>query len=131
MEFTLYIGTKKVKHAIRYTYSKYVCTRLSRTKGRYNLDKTPIKSRNNGCPNYIKKSNQHKIDSKDLSHYKKLIKPKTSNEIARFQQINQTLTLFMMAQVPKIKGLSSQIQILDNDQEMLSILTNIGELPQD
>ena len=34
------------------------------------------KSRNNGCPNYIKESNQHKIDFKDLSHYKKLIKSK-------------------------------------------------------
>ena len=76
MEFTLYIGSKKVTHAIRYTYIKYACTRLSRTKGRYNLDKTPNKSRNNGCPNYIKESNQHKIDSKDLSHYKKLINPK-------------------------------------------------------
>ena len=37
---------------------------------------TPNKSRNNGCPNYIKESNQHKIDSEDLSHYKKLINPK-------------------------------------------------------
>ena len=40
MEFTLYIGSEKVKHAIRYTNSKCACTRLSRTKGRYNLDKT-------------------------------------------------------------------------------------------
>ena len=76
MEFTVYIGSKKVTHAIRYTYIKYACTILSRTKGRYNLDKTPNKPRDNGCPNYIKESNQHKIDSKDLSHYKKLIKPK-------------------------------------------------------
>ena len=36
----------------------------------------PNKSRDNGCPNYIKESNQHKIDSKNLSHCKKLIKPK-------------------------------------------------------
>jgi hypothetical protein len=76
MEFTLYIGSKKVTHAIRYTYIKYACTILSRTKGRYNLDKTQNKSRDNGCPNYIKESNQHKIYSKDLSHNKKLIKPK-------------------------------------------------------
>ena len=26
--------------------------------------KTPNKPRDNGCPNYIKESNQHKIDSK-------------------------------------------------------------------
>ena len=64
MEFTLYIGSKKVKHAIGYILSKNACTRLSRTKGKYNLDKTPNKSRDNGCPNYIKESNQHKIDSK-------------------------------------------------------------------
>jgi hypothetical protein len=38
--------------------------------------KTPNKPRDNGCPNYVKESNQHKIDFKDLSHYKKLIKPK-------------------------------------------------------
>jgi hypothetical protein len=38
--------------------------------------KTPNTPRDNGCPNYIKESNQHKIDYKDLSHYKKLIKPK-------------------------------------------------------
>ncbi len=86
MEFTLYIGSNKVTHAIRYTYIKYACTRLSRTKRKYNLDKTPIKSRNNSCPNYIKESNQHKIDSKDLSHYKKLIKPKTRNEITNSQE---------------------------------------------
>ena len=76
MEFTLYIGSKKVTHAIRYTYIKYACTILSRTKGRYNLDKTLNKSRDKGCPNYIKESNQHKIDSKELSHCKNLIKPK-------------------------------------------------------
>ena len=77
MELTLYIGSKKVTHTIRYTYIKYACTILLRTKGRYNLDKRQIKkTRNNGCPKYIKESNQHKIDSKDLSHYKKLIKPK-------------------------------------------------------
>ena len=45
MEFTLYIGSKRVTYAIRYTYIKYACTRLSRTKGRYNLDKTSNKSR--------------------------------------------------------------------------------------
>ena len=45
MEFTLYIGSKKVKHAMGYILSKYACTRLSRTKGRYNLDKTLSKPR--------------------------------------------------------------------------------------
>ena len=37
----------------------------------------------------------------------------------------------MMAQSTKKKIYDSQNQIFDNDQEMLSILTNIGELPQD
>ena len=37
----------------------------------------------------------------------------------------------MMAQSTKKKVYVSQNQIFDNDQEMLSILTNIGELPQD
>jgi hypothetical protein len=67
------------------TYSKYSCKRLSRTKRKYNLDETLIKSRTNSCPNYIKESNQHRIDSKDLSHYKKLIKPKAINEITNPQ----------------------------------------------
>jgi len=51
------------KHAIKYTYSKYACTRLSRAKRRYNLEKPPSKPRGhtkvcmtNGCPNYIKES---------------------------------------------------------------------------
>ena len=43
LEFILYIGSKKVKHAIWYTFGKYACTRLSRTKRRYSLDKTPNK----------------------------------------------------------------------------------------
>ena len=43
MEFTLYIGSKKVKHAIGYILSEYACTRLSRTKRRYNLNNTPSK----------------------------------------------------------------------------------------
>ena len=77
----------KAKHAIEYTYSKYACKRLSRTKREYNLDETPIKSRTNSCPSYIKESNQHKIDSKDLSHYKNLIKlSKTRNEITNSQR---------------------------------------------
>ena len=45
MEFTLYIGSKKVKQAIGYILNKNACTRLSRTKGRYNLDKTLSKPR--------------------------------------------------------------------------------------
>ena len=64
MEFTLYIGSKKVKHAIGYILSEYACTRLSRTKRRYNLDETPRKPRAHtksvtpkDCPNYIKESN--------------------------------------------------------------------------
>jgi hypothetical protein len=36
---------KKAKHDIEYTFSKYACMRLSRTKRKYNLDETPIKSR--------------------------------------------------------------------------------------
>jgi hypothetical protein len=64
MEFTLYIGSKKVKHAIGYILSEYACTRLSRTKRRYNLDETPRKPRAHtkgvtpkDYPNYIKESN--------------------------------------------------------------------------
>ena len=45
--------------------------KLSRTKRRYNLNKTPSKSRKHtksvtrkGCPNYIKESNQHMIKHK-------------------------------------------------------------------
>ena len=54
MEFTLHIGSTKVKHALGYILipivriyilSKYACTRLSRTKGRYDLDTTPSKPR--------------------------------------------------------------------------------------
>jgi hypothetical protein len=44
LEFTLYIGSKKAKHAIEYTFSKYACTRLSRAK-KYNLEKTPRRPR--------------------------------------------------------------------------------------
>ena len=43
LEFIIYIGFKKVKHAIWYTFGKYACTRLSRTKRRYSLNKTPNK----------------------------------------------------------------------------------------
>jgi hypothetical protein len=46
MEFPLYNGTKKAKHAITFTYSKYACTRLPRTKWRYHMDKTPSKPKN-------------------------------------------------------------------------------------
>jgi hypothetical protein len=45
LEFALYIGTRKAMHAIRYTYGKCACTRLSRTKRRYNLDKIPNEPR--------------------------------------------------------------------------------------
>ena len=62
---------KESKHAIKYTYSKYACTRLSRTKRRYNLNKTPRKSRRHtkvwhykSYSNYIKEPNQHMIDTK-------------------------------------------------------------------
>jgi hypothetical protein len=37
----------------------------------------------------------------------------------------------MMAQSTKKKVYVSQNQFFDNDQEMLNILTNIGEFPQD
>jgi hypothetical protein len=39
MEFPLYIGSTKAKHAIDYTISKNACTILSRAKKRYNLKK--------------------------------------------------------------------------------------------
>jgi hypothetical protein len=32
LDFTLYIGSKKAKHAIEYTFSKYACIKLSRAK---------------------------------------------------------------------------------------------------
>ena len=62
---------KKSKHAIRYTYSKYACTRLSRTKGdiiwtkhQINQEGTPKCDTTKGCPNYIKEPNQHMKDPK-------------------------------------------------------------------
>jgi hypothetical protein len=45
MEFFLYIGSTKAKHAIDYTFSKNACTILSRAKKRYNLNKTPRRPR--------------------------------------------------------------------------------------
>ena len=64
MEFSLYIGSKKVKQAIGYILREYACTILSRTKRRYNLEETPRKTRAHtkgvmpkDCPNYIKESN--------------------------------------------------------------------------
>ena len=64
IEFTLYIGSKKVKHDIGYILREYACTILSRTKRRYNLGETPRKTRAHtkgvtpkDCPNYIKESN--------------------------------------------------------------------------
>ena len=71
MELLLYIWSKKAKHAIKYTFSKYACTRLSRAKGDTIWTKhqegqasTQNCEATKGCPNYIKESNQHKIDSK-------------------------------------------------------------------
>jgi hypothetical protein len=43
MEFPLYIGSTKAKHAIEYTFSKYACIRLSGAKRGYNLDKLQVK----------------------------------------------------------------------------------------
>jgi hypothetical protein len=45
MEFFLYIGSTKEKHAIDYTFSQNACTILSRAKKRYNLNKTPGRPR--------------------------------------------------------------------------------------
>ncbi len=46
------------------------------TKCKIDYDDTQRCDVSKGCPTHIQESNQHKIDSKDLSHYKKLIKPK-------------------------------------------------------
>ena len=76
MEFTLYIGSKKVTHAIRYTYIKYACTIPSRTKEDTIWTKHQINQETMVAQVISKNQYHHKIDSKDLSHYKKLIKPK-------------------------------------------------------
>ena len=46
------------------------------TKHKIHQDDTQKCDMSKGYPNHIKESNQHKIDSKDLSHCKKLIKLK-------------------------------------------------------
>jgi hypothetical protein len=71
LEFTLYIGSKKAKHAIEYTFSKYACTRLSRakrdtiwTKHQEDQEVTQRCEELKVVQNYIKESTQHKIESK-------------------------------------------------------------------
>jgi hypothetical protein len=61
----------KAKHAIDYTFSKNACTILSRAKRDIIWTKFQVKQESTqkceaikGYPNYIKESNQHKIDSK-------------------------------------------------------------------
>ena len=55
---------KESKHAIRYTYSKYACTRLPRTKRDTNWTKHQLNQeithkcdKKKNCPNCIKESN--------------------------------------------------------------------------
>jgi hypothetical protein len=71
MEFPLYIGSTKAKHAIAYIFSKNACTILSRAKRDTIWTKFQVKQESTqkceaikGYPNYIKESNQHKIDFK-------------------------------------------------------------------
>jgi hypothetical protein len=71
MEFPLYSGSTKAKHAIDYTFSKNAYTILSRAKSDTIWTKFQVKQESTqkfeatkGYPNYIKESNQHKIDSK-------------------------------------------------------------------
>jgi hypothetical protein len=70
MEFPLYIGSMKAKHAIDYTFSNNAWTILSRakrdtiwTKFQVKQGRTQKFEATKGYPNYIKESNQHKIDS--------------------------------------------------------------------
>ena len=70
MEYTLYIGSKKAKHDIRYTFSKHACAILSGsnediiwTKHQNIQEGIQGVTKHICCPNYIKESNQHKICS--------------------------------------------------------------------
>jgi hypothetical protein len=116
MEFSLYIGSTKAKHAIKYTFSKYICTRLSRYKWKCNLDKTPKRSRSHKVwklkiiqiisknpintrltPKFNKwttqKPKRHML--KNISHLKNDKEwDKQLPKRARFQQTNQTLHTF-------------------------------------
>jgi hypothetical protein len=67
----MYIGSTKAKKPIDYTFSKYACTRLSRANRDIISKNLQVKQESTqkcegteGCSNYIKESNQHKINSK-------------------------------------------------------------------
>jgi hypothetical protein len=71
MEFPIYIGSTKEKHAIDYTFSKNACTILSTAKRDTIWTKIQVKKEitqkceaTKGYLNYIKESDQHKVDSK-------------------------------------------------------------------
>jgi hypothetical protein len=71
MELPLCIGSMKANHDIDYTFSKNACIILSRAKRdtiwtifQVKQESTQQCEATKGYPNYIKESNQHKIDSK-------------------------------------------------------------------
>jgi hypothetical protein len=70
MEFSLYIGSTKAKHAIDYTLSKNACTTFKSQKEiKFEQNTKKYKKSHKGVktksfPNYIRESNQHKIGSK-------------------------------------------------------------------
>ena len=73
MEFTFIYWINESMHAIRYTYSKYACTRLPRTKRDTNWTKTPIKPRKHTqvwqeqeLSKLYQNSNQHMIEGTTL-----------------------------------------------------------------
>ena len=72
---SLIYWSKESKHAIKYTWSKYACTRLSRTKRdtswiKYQLNQVGTQKcdKTKSCPKYIKEANQHMIDNKPNQH---------------------------------------------------------------
>ena len=79
MEFYPIYWINESKHAIRYTYSKYACTRLSRTKQdtiwtkhQLNQEGTHKCDKRKNCPNYIKNPNQHKIERTKMPNESKI-----------------------------------------------------------
>jgi hypothetical protein len=100
VEFTRYIGSKKVKHAIIYTWSKYACQDLQEpkedtiwTKYKEYQEGTPKCDMQENCPNYIKTQINTWLRKIPNERYIKEWDnwlPKRE----RFQQIDQTLYTF-------------------------------------
>lgn len=77
MEFILYIGSTKVSMP-KDIHSKYACTKLSRTKTRYKLDKELIKPRSHSqewkereLSKIYQDPNQHMIEETNIERIPK------------------------------------------------------------